>query len=444
MKHAKRWRVPASTQPLFHGAHVNFYLTCLLPVLVATATQAQTLDAFLASAAARNVDARLGAKSEERAQADAARAWAGLLPSLTANGAWTHNQYTAELEIPKSATETQKVIITPQNQLDATFKVELPLIDASKWLQTASAFASAHAASERSHLAQETTRRQVTVAYYAFASANAVLESAKRSMTVAQTQAEYAIARQQAGAATELDVVRAQTEVERVRQLIADAQSLVATSGRTLRTLSGLEPREVAPIAPDALQDEAPLAEFEAKAATVTSVRAADRDLEAANRASTAAALVLVPTVTAQFTERLTNATGFQNANTLYNAGIGFSWRLDAVGIQGFRGQQLQSEIAALNADKARDAAVDQVHSDWQRVKASIEKVRAAAAQVTSARRGAALASERYRAGVATQLDVISADRDVFSAEVNDIQARFDLASARASLRISAGTWSAE
>ena len=48
-------------------------------------------------------------------------------------------------------------------------------------------------------------------------------------------------------------------------------------------------------------------------------------------------------------------------------------------------------------------------------------------------------ARDRYGAGVASQLDVLQADRDAFQAELNVIQARFELASARASLKLSAG-----
>ena len=39
--------------------------------------------------------------------------------------------------------------------------------------------------------------------------------------------------------------------------------------------------------------------------------------------------LALVPVVNGQFTQRFTNATGFQNQSAVYNAGIGLQWRLD-------------------------------------------------------------------------------------------------------------------
>jgi outer membrane protein TolC len=49
------------------------------------------------------------------------------------------------------------------------------------------------------------------------------------------------------------------------------------------------------------------------------------------------------------------------------------------------------------------------------------------------------LAQDRYRAGVATQLDLLQAQRDAFAAEVSRIQADADLINARAQLRIAAG-----
>jgi outer membrane protein TolC len=153
----------------------------------------------------------------------------------------------------------------------------------------------------------------------------------------------------------------------------------------------------------------------------------------------TAASLALVPTLNAQFTQKFTNATGFANQTSLYNAGLTFNWRLDVPAVHTLRAQRSAQATAELNAEKAREAASDQLHADWQKVKAAITKVRAAGAQVSSARRASSLARERYGAGVATQLDVIQAERDLLVAELNDIQARAELASARAALKLSAG-----
>jgi outer membrane protein TolC len=143
--------------------------------------------------------------------------------------------------------------------------------------------------------------------------------------------------------------------------------------------------------------------------------------------------------VNAQFTQRFTNAAGFNGKSAYFNTGLTLNWRLDVPSLQVLTAQRSQAATASLNAERARDAARDQLHADWQTVRAALTKVRAASGQVTSARRASALAHERHEAGVATQTDTIQADRDLFLAEMSDIQARAELALARTTLRLSAG-----
>ncbi len=57
-------------------------------------------------------------------------------------------------------------------------------------------------------------------------------------------------------------------------------------------------------------------------------------------------------------------------------------------------------------------------------------------AQVAATRLAASLAEDRYESGVATQLDVLQARQDAFSADVARIQADADLAYARVALRM--------
>ncbi len=417
---------------------LNRLVPALLAV-VAVPALAQDLPAFLESARARNVDQKLAEEARVRAEADHGQAWGALLPTLTASAAYTYNQYPAAFDLPTGATTKETVVINPTDQLDATLKAELPLVDLSKWLRVSAGAASASAAGDRVRGSWDAVQRAVIGGYYAYASAAAVLDSARRSLALAEAQAAQARARTAAGVANELELVRAEAEVRRNEQLVADAESLLATSGRSLRTSTGLEPGRTPPLPEDDLHPEPPLAELEAKVEGLPSVAAADHDAAAASRTLAAAGAALVPTVSAQFTQRFTNATGFNKQNEFYNAGLNLSWRLDVPAVHGLISQRSAATSAGLSAEKARDAARDQVHADWQKVRAALTKVRAAGAQVTAARRASALAHERYQAGVATQTDVIQAERDLFSAEVSDIQARGELAQARASLKLSTG-----
>ncbi len=408
-------------------------------VLVASVAHAQPLSAFLDRAEEANVDRRLAREVSRRASADFASAWGSFLPTVNANGGYTSNQYKAEVTIRDATGAAQTITITPYDQLDATLKVELTVVDASKWLRAAASAASADAATLRERGTVEQVRRQVVSAYYAYVSAAAVLESATRSLEVSVAQREVTAARAKAGVANELELARADAEVERNNQAVADAQTLVDINARTLETVSGLEPRQVSPLPNDDLHPEPAEAEFAARLDVLPQVAAAEQDVVAANRTSTAATLALLPTVSAQYTQRFTNATGFQGANTLYNAGVNFAWRLDVPAVHTLRAQRSNAVTAELNAEKSHSTVRDQLHADWLRVRSALTKVKSAQAQVVSAKRASALAHERYAAGVATQLDVIQAERDVFSAELAHIQARGDLANARAALRLSAG-----
>jgi outer membrane protein TolC len=419
--------------------NAKLYRVGLLLALCASWAHAQSLGQFISASDEKNVDSRLGAVATLKARSEAGQAWGALLPALTANGGWTHNQYPAIVTLPTGATTTQTVTIVPKDQLDATLKAEVPLLDASRWFRTSSSLATADAAEVREDATRDQVHRQVVTAFYLLAGSRSLQASALKSLAVSQAQLEQQRARQAAGTATDLEIFRAKAEVDRNRQLVADAEAQVANAVRSLHTLTGLEPREVPSIGPDDLHEEKGLTELEGRFEGLPSIRAADKDVLAASRNVIAADATLAPTVNAQFSQRFTNATGFQGQSTLWNAGLTFNWRLDVVGLQALRGAAAAEQSAALNAERARQQARDQIHSDWQRVHAALTKVTAAKAQVDSAQRASGLARERNAAGVATQLDVIQSDRDVFSAEVNDIQARFDLASARASLHLSAG-----
>lgn len=418
---------------------MRFYRASFAFAVVSLSANAQPLARFLDEAAGQNVDGRLARVATASARASFDQQWSALLPSLSANGGYTRNQFAAIVDVPNGPMSTQRITIIPQDQLEATLKAELPLIDVSKWVRVGAASAQAGAAEAREEDALQQVRREVVTAYFGFAGARAVLGSAERSLAVAQAQLEQQRARRAAGVATELELVRAQAEVERTTQVQAEAFAQLENARRSLRSVSGLDPKGEVSLPEDDLHPEPPLVELEARVDALPQVVSAERDIDAASRTWTAAAVALAPSVNAQFTQRFTNATGFQNQAAVWNAGVAFSWRADVASLQGLRVASASEQTARLSREKVRQQVLDRLHADWQRVGSALKRVSASRAQVESAKKAQALAHERNAAGVATQLDVIQADRDLFSAEVNDVQARFDLALARASLHLSAG-----
>ena len=404
-------------------------------VLVSMSASAENVKTFLDAAEQGNVDRRISIEQRNRAAAEYRQAWTSLFPSISASAGWTHNQYPAIFDNPLTGTS---VVIIPTDQFEAAFRFDLPIIDVQRWFRMSVSGSAEVSAELRELVTRDAVRRQVVASFYGYAASLAVMESAKKSSAVAAEQLKLTEIRASVGTVTELDLLRARAEVARTKQVVADTVSLVATSRRTVRTLTDLEPPDTLPLPVDDVSPSAPLPEMEARIEELPAVKAADKDAQAAGTIATASKLALVPTVAAQFTQRFTNATGFQGQAGTYNAGINLTWRLDVPTFMGMQAQSANEQAALLLGDRTRLQARDQINSDWQRLQAALIKIEAATAQVEAARRATQVAKDRYAAGAATQVDVIQAERDVFGAEVSQIQARTELATARASLRISA------
>ncbi len=409
-------------------------------VMVAGAAFAQpkTLKEAVELTAKQNVDQQIAAQARARAAAEYDQAWMSLFPALTAQGSWTHNQVEVAVSLPTGPTTVKKLVITPADQLDGIARVDLPLVDTGRWMRISASAQLREAAVQREGASLNAVLRQVLSSWYGYAASLALLDSAKRSAQVAEEQAKLTEIREGAGVATGLDTLRSKAEVQRTRQVVADTTTLVAVSRRTLTTLVGSPPPDAVPLPEANLAPERPYLELEPNIETLPSVKAADFDAAAAGKVETASQLALVPLITANFTERLTNATGFSGRVGQYTAGIGFVWRLDVPTFQQMKVSRISHEVTLLAAERARLSAKDVLYSDWQKLDAARFKVDAADAQVEAARRAAQVAKDRFAAGAGTQFDVMQSERDYFFAEVNQIQAKTELASYRGLLHLSA------
>jgi outer membrane protein TolC len=168
-------------------------------------------------------------------------------------------------------------------------------------------------------------------------------------------------------------------------------------------------------------------------------VAAAAEQRKSAESQALAAQLALIPTVGITATEHLTNATGFTGSQSLYVGTANLRWQLDLSTFGNMRSQAAGAEVARLREQNARQVALDQIHEAWFRVHNGIVKSRAARAAAVSAQAAVGRARERSQQGAGTQLELIQAERDAFSAEVSRLQADADLTYARAALRLQAG-----
>jgi outer membrane protein TolC len=418
-------------------------------LLPARAHALQPLADFLRQAAQRNFDNREARATAVQRVHEASQAWARLLPSLTFQGDYIRNQYLGEAFVPDGppgshgVLPTRKIVITPVDQWDASFVAALSLIDVAEWDNVGAAANAREAQQAREAATALEVQKTVARTYYQLIGASAVARAARRTLAAAEDNARFIETRTGAGLASELDLKRALAEVERDRQAIEDADYSTVTLRRSLETLTGLtsegDPAQDAPALPaDELREEPPLAEWTTSVEKLPSVQAAAHDERAADRTADGALAALYPALSAQFTERATDAVGF-GQSPYYAVEALATWKFDFNSVESARAQRAAAEASAVRHDRARATAADTLFNDWHSVRTQIAKARAARTSLESSRLALSVAHEKYGSGKATLLDVVQAERDAFSAEVTDIQAEADLASARAALQLSAG-----
>jgi outer membrane protein TolC len=214
----------------------------------------------------------------------------------------------------------------------------------------------------------------------------------------------------------------------------------VDLAARRLETLSNLLPTPVETYPEDDLHEEAPFESWRAMSKGAPQTQAARSAVDAVRHSEKAAARALWPTLSANAQEHFTNSTLFLGGNTTaYTLQLVAAFRIDYTSFATQRAQSAALAVQNVREERTQRAVDDATYEAFRRVQAGIIKSRSARTEQQSANRAAKLASERYAAGVATQLDVTQAQRDAFLADASRIQADAQLAAARVNLRLAAG-----
>lgn len=409
-----------------------------LALIATPAFATQPLGDFISAAETQSFEARESSATVKQHHWEAEAARGRLLPSFTARGSATHNQFEAELPPGTFPGQTEPITITPQNQFDATFQVDVPLVDLASYQR----FRQARHLAKASELSRDSTgqvvQQAVAQAYFTFLGASALVQASEKSLTSAEANLAFVETRGELGAATELDLAQAEANVERCKQDIADARLLRTTSARNLETLTGMMPEEPVDHPVDNLEPEKPLNQWLDERDTPRDRVQAELE-KAAWASKKSASYALFPTLTASAQERISNAAGFSGQNASYSLSAVLTWRLDWSTYSTARSQAAAAEVQAISSERSRRSVEDTIFTAYHRVEAEIAKSAAARAREEAAERAARLSGDRYRAGTITQLDVIQSQRDAFNARAARIKADADLALARVLLRVSAG-----
>ena len=414
-------------------------LLALVLLAPAPAIAQQPLEAFLDSADTHGLDVReaIALREQARSQVDEARA--RLLPDFTATLGYTRNELEVLVRIPRDAGEFQTATITPYDQIEGRFALSIPIVDVGAWSTFSASEVTADAATERAEASRTELHVAVVTAYYQLVATRALRDAAVRTLAAAEENLAVVEARVLAGLASELDRQRAISDVERQRQAQAEADFQEAVARRSLETLTGLPPSDAqGPSLDDDLRPEPALDSFLAGGPELADVRAARRDVRAAELAHDAAWQAMLPTLRGTATERGTNAAGF-GPNFQWSLGLTLTWQIDFGRPAAMETREHALEVARVREERVEQQAETRIYEAWHRVRSLLARAAAARASEAASERAVEVAHARYEAGTGTQLELSQAERDLFSARVARIQADGDLRVARLVLHLRAG-----
>jgi outer membrane protein len=384
----------------------------------------------------------------DAANARVRQARSTLLPSLSLAGSWvnrTFNPQTLGFNIPGFSLPS---LVPPFNAYDGRARVTQTLFDLSSLSRVHAARGQLRAANADRNAVIETAAQNAALAYARATRAQAVVAARHADSALAAELVTLAVAQQQAGVSASIDVTRAKTQLaEAVGGLVVAANQLDRARIDLARAL-GLDP--TTPIAlTDTLRPDLGAASVPMERNAAVAAAIAVRPDLVAEQARGAAARQAVSAISAERLPRLDleadyGFSGLRPADATGTRQIAVEVTLPI--LDGFRreGRKAEQEAAVHESDvRVRDLR-QQVAAD---VDGALLDLRSAGAQqqiasdrLQLANQEVSEARQRFRAGVAGNIEVINAQVSLLRARDADIDARFAAVTARIALARSVGS----
>ena len=372
---------------------------------------------------------------------------AGLLPSLSLAGSWVNRNFnpkTLGFNLPGLRLPS---MVPAFNVYDGRARVTETLFDFSNLGRVSAAKSQVTAASADRSAAVETSAQTVALAYARAARAQAVVAARQADSGLAAELVGLAVAQAQAGVSASIDVTRARTQLaEATGQLVVAANQLDRAKIDLARAL-GRDPSTRIALT-DTLSAQLGVADVPAdRNAAVAQAIAVRPDLRAELARGTAARTASAA-ISAERLPRLDIEADYGLSGIRLPDAVGtrqLAVQVTLPILDGFRreGRQAEQQAVARESDvRARDlrqqvaADVDgallDLHSAGAQQMIAAERLQLAAQEVSEAR-------QRFKAGVAGNIEVITAQSSLLRARDADIDARFSAMSARIALARSVG-----
>ncbi len=283
--------------------------------------------------------------------------------------------------------------------------------------------------------------------YYAYVGAEGLLGAEQATFDEAQANLAAAEDRRSVGVATIADVLQARTAQAQARLALQSAQGALASAHGALATLIGLPPTAAFNV--DTIAGEAPVAAVADSVDTLIDRALAARPDLAAERAladqreaeAKAARGQFLPSLSGTGSAANTYVRGQSGAKSSYSFGLaisvplfnGFGWEYAA------RAAELSAQAETARLRSVEQQVALQVFQTYQEFQTATEQVSAANDLLTSASANADAARARYREGVGSVLELLTAEQALASARSQQVQARVNWHTSLVQLAYNAG-----
>jgi outer membrane protein len=194
-----------------------------------------TLSQALKLANERNVSLAVIRTDIEKAQADFRMTWATLVPMVNGSLAYTHADHEDVAD-----TGSVRIVTRRQDNLSGNINADMPIVDTQSWFGVRSGRLGVKA----TRLTVENARQQllfsVSEAFYQALTATALIEVQESLWNAAVRHHEVALTRHLSGVGTRLDVIRARSDLTRVRQELVGAHRVLDNTRDALGILTGI------------------------------------------------------------------------------------------------------------------------------------------------------------------------------------------------------------
>lgn len=287
---------------------------------------------------------------------------------------------------------------------------------------------------------------QTEQAYYGVLDAKALLEAQAATLKERQASLDAADARHKAGVATIADVLEARTALSQTRLNYETIEGQLQLQRGLLATTMGVP--VTTPIELGALPVDVPVEEVSQKVEMLIEQAQRARPELAASRALVERARARVRDVRSQFMPsfgvKANTARRYSTGTNASPYSVGVAMRFPLFtgfrNIYDVRAAELGARIAGEDARAAQQQVELEVWSSYFSLSTAVQRVRTSRDLLRSARESVDVALGRYRGGVGTIIELLTAQAALEVARAQEVQARTDWFLAVAQLAHDTGT----